>query len=129
MKDVTKNLNKRVYVRMNQKDYNKLMSKYSTSTCRKLSEFIGNVLFNKPITIKQRNQSLDDFMTEMIMLRNELNAIGININQSVRKLHSMEQIFEIKNCGILGEIFKKELDEKVEEIKNKINLISDIWLQ
>jgi hypothetical protein len=68
-------------------------------------------------------------MTEMIKLRNELNAIGNNVNQSVKKLHTLHQIDEFKNWLILNENDKKNLMEKVNEIKSKINQFSDAWLQ
>ncbi len=87
------------------------------------------VLFNKPITVHQRNQSLDDFMTEMIQLRTELNIIGNNFNQAVKKLHTLQQIPEFKNWIITYELEKKILLNKVDEIKNRINKIADEWLQ
>ncbi len=77
----------------------------------------------------QRNKSLDDFMAEMILLRNQLNAIGKDQNQAVKKLHTLHQIPEFKNWIITYEIEKNILFNKVDEIKNKINKIADEWLQ
>ena len=68
-------------------------------------------------------------MAEMIRLRNELNAIGNNINQSVKRLHALNQLQELKSWLIVNEYHQKILLEKVEEIKSKINQISDKWLQ
>ena len=68
-------------------------------------------------------------MAEMIRLRNELNAIGNNFNQSVKKLHTLSQLQEFKSWLILNENNQKILFEKVDEIKSKINQISDKWLQ
>ena len=68
-------------------------------------------------------------MREMIKLRNELKAIGNNLNQSVKKLHTLNQISEFKTWLIANEIHQKVLAEKVDEIKSKINQISDKWLQ
>jgi hypothetical protein len=123
------NMSKRIYVRLRANDLNVLHKRLDATTCRNLSEYARHVLLNKPVTIKQRNQSLDDFMTEMIRLRNELNAIGNNINQSVKKLHTLSQFQEFKSWLILNENHQKILLEKVEEIKSKINQISDKWLQ
>ena len=64
---------------------------FSKTTCRKLSEYARNVLLQKPVIIKFRNQSADDFLDEMILLKNELNAIGNNYNQSVKRLHTLEK--------------------------------------
>lgn len=118
-----------LHIRLKEDEYKKIHQKYSNSTCRKLSEYARRVLLDKAITVNRRNQSLDDFMAEMITLRNELKAIGNNVNQSVRKLHTLNQISEFKTWIILNETHQKNLLEKVEEIKSKINKISDAWLQ
>lgn len=118
-----------LHIRLKEDEHARIKNKFSKSTCRKLSEYARRVLLDKVITINQRNQSLDDFMTEMIKLRNELNKIGNNFNQSVKKLHALEQIFEFKTWLIANETDRKILLEKVDEIKLKISQISDKWLQ
>ena len=129
MPESKNNLTKRIYIRLKQSDFNIIHKRFSSSSCKKLSEYARDVLLNKPVIIKQRNQSLDDFMREMIKLRNELKAIGNNLNQSVKKLHTLNQISEFKTWLIANEIHQKVLAEKVDEIKSKINQISDKWLQ
>jgi GTP1/Obg family GTP-binding protein len=129
MSETKDNHSKWLHIRLKQEEYSKIHNKFSNSTCRKLSEYARRVLLDKVITINQRNQSLDDFMTEMIRLRNELNAIGNNLNQSVKKLHTLNQIHEFENWVIANENRTKNLLEKVDEIKNKINQISDEWLR
>ena len=84
-----------------------------------MSEYARDVLLNITVTITTRNKSLDDFMTEMIKLRNELNSIGSNINQSVKKLHSLEHVEDFKTWIISNEINSTNLLEKVDEIKSK----------
>ena len=76
-----------------------------------------------------RNQSLDDFMAEMIRLRNELNSIGNNINEAVRKLHTLQKIDELKTWLILLETTRRILLQNTDNIKQKISQISDRWLQ
>ena len=129
MSDRKQNLSKWLHIRLKEEDYKKINIKFSKSTCRKLSEYARRVLLEKQITVNQRNQSLDDFMAEMIRLRNELNAIGNNLNQSVKKLYVISQIQEFKSWIISNENTTKILFKKVDEIKNKINQISDKWLQ
>ena len=129
MTDTKNNLSKWLHIRLKEEDFSKINSKFSKSTCRKLSEYARRVLLDKVVTVNQRNQSLDDFMTEMVKLRNELNAIGNNFNQSVKKLHTLSQLSEFKSWLLLNENNQKILLEKIEEIKSKINQVSDKWLQ
>lgn len=116
-------------VRLTSKELEKIQAKFSQSTCRKLSDFVRRVLLDKPITMNQRNQSLDDFMAEMILLRNELNAIGNNFNQTVKRLHALQRIDEIKTWLMLHETARLIITRKVDEIKSKINQIDSQWLQ
>jgi hypothetical protein len=123
------NRSKRVHVRFTDEEFGKIQTQFSRSTCRKLSEYVRHVLMNKPVTMKQRNQSLDDFMAEMIALRNELNAIGNNYNQTVKRLHTLEDVSEIKTWLMINEAARKIIQNKIAEIKEKINQIDDIWLR
>src|SRR2546423_15025371 len=125
MSDTKQNHSKWLHIRLKETEYDKINRKFTKSTCRKLSEYARRVLLEKQITVNQRNQSLDDFMAEMIRLRNELNAIGNNLNQSVKKLYTLSQIQGFRNWIISNEKRTKILFEKVDEIKNKINQISD----
>lgn len=118
-----------VGLRFTPQEYKKIERKWKASTCRKLSDYIRKYLFNKPITTNYRNQSLDEFMSEMIKLRGELHAVGNNFNQAVKKLHTLQQIPEFKTWIISTELERSMLLNKVEEIKNHIQKISEIWLQ
>ena len=116
-------------LRLTPEEYAKIERKWKASTCRKLSDYVRKHLFDKSIVTTYRNQSLDDFMEETIVLHNELNAIGTNINQAVKKLHTLQQIPEFRNWIISFDLDKKILSNKVEEINKHIQKISDKWLQ
>ena len=129
MSDPKNNKSKWLHIRLQPDQYHTLYNKFRSSTCRKFSEYARRVLLDKVVTINQRNQSLDDFMAEMIRLRTELNSIGNNFNQLVKKLHTLQQMEEFTTWILINENSKQILLKKVEEIKQKINSISDQWLQ
>lgn len=118
-----------VGLRFTPEEYKKIERRWKASTCRKLSDYLRKHLFDKPVTTNFRNESLDEFMSEIIRLRGELNAIGNNFNQAVKKLHTLNQIPEFKVWIISSELDKKNLLEKVEEIKEYIQKISVKWLR
>ena len=118
-----------LHIRLKEEEYNQIQKKFEASTCRKLSEYARRVLLDKTITVNQRNQSLDNFMAEMIRLRNELHPVGNNFNQAVKRLHTLEKLSEFKSWLLLYEGSRKLLLEKVENIKQKIAQFSDKWLQ
>jgi ribosome biogenesis protein Nip4 len=121
--------NKWLHLRLSEAEYKKIQNGFSKSTKRKISDYVRSILLNKPITVYTRSKSLDDFISEMILLRSELNSIGNNFNQSVKRLHTLDEISEIKVWAILNEKNKEIFIKKVDEIKGKINQISDKWLQ
>jgi hypothetical protein len=127
----TKNVNrtKWLHLRLKPDEYEKIHKQFSKTTCPQLSDYARKILLDKPVTATYRNQSLDDFMAEMIRLRNELNSLGNNFNQAVKKLHTLQQIPEFKRWIITWEIKREILHNKVCEIKNHINKMADIWLQ
>ena len=129
MEEIKKNHSKWLHIRLTEDEYNIIHKKYQSSTCRKLSEYARRVLLDKTITVYVRNQSLDDFMTEMIRLRNDLNSIGSNINGAIKKLYTLQKTDELKSWLMLFETTRKIWLEKTENIKQKIAQISDQWLQ
>lgn len=129
MKREKSNRTRIVGVRFTPEEYVKIERKWKTTTSRKLCDYIRKHLFDKPVTTNFRNESLDEFMAEIIRLRSELSAIGNNFNQAVKKLHTLNQIPEFKVWIISAELDKKNLLGKVEEIKEYIQKISVKWLR
>ena len=68
-------------------------------------------------------------MTELTRLRGELNAVGNNFNQAVKKLHTLNQIAEFRSWLIAYEVEKKILSNKVDEVRNNVKKMLEIWLQ
>jgi hypothetical protein len=118
-----------LHLRLKPEEYDRLHRQFKKTTCRKLSHYSRKLLLGKPVVCTYRNQSLDDFMAEMIHLRADLNSIGNNFNQAVKKLHTLQQIGEFRSWITTYEMEKQTLLNKVEEIKNRINKIADQWLQ
>ena len=129
MNDNKNNRSRLVGLRLKPAEYTQLYDRFRVTTCRQLSDYIRRILFEKKITVYTRNKSLDEFMTEMILLRNELSAVGNNLNQAVKKLNSLEQIPEIKRWLFFNDPSNKAIFQKIEEIKTRINKFSDQWSQ
>lgn len=129
MKEKKANRSKLLQVRLTPDDMQIIANECSHSTCRKLSDYVRKKLMGKPIFVYHRNQSLDDFMTVMIALKSELNAIGSNYNQVVKRLHGLQHFDEIKTWLLLNESARKILLKKVDAIKLKIHQMNDQWLQ
>lgn len=109
-------------------EYQKIHGLFSNSTHRKLSEYARNVLLQKPVIIRTRNESADQFLHEMIGLKKELNAIGNNYNQAVKKLHTLNHISEVKCWLNSHEQLHQNFLQLTEIIFQKLNEIHRQWL-
>jgi hypothetical protein len=129
MKEQNSNRTRIVGLRLTPDEYSKIEKKWKASTCRKLSDYVRRSLFEKPIVTTYRSSSQDDLMAELTRLRSELNAVGNNFNQAVKKLHTLSQIAEFRSWLIAYEVEKKILSNKVDEVRNNVKKILETWLQ
>jgi hypothetical protein len=90
-----------------QTDYNRLMERWKSTTCRTLSQYIRDTLNQEPVYIKYRNQSADDFLEIAIGIKNDLEAI-------IQRLQG--------TCHPVALI-----EEKVDGIKLTMDNIYELW--
>lgn len=129
MKEAKSIRSKWLTIRLSEDEEKKLNRFFQKTTSGSLSEYSRDVLLQEPITVLRRNQSADEFLAEMIQLKNELNAIGNNFNQVVKKLHTLDHIPEFKTWVLLNESARNSFFKKVDEIKEKLNQIYQKWSQ
>lgn len=118
-----------IKIRMNDEELKQVKKKQQQTTERSLSEYIRNVSMQKPVTVRYRNQSADDFLKQMLELKKELNGIGNNFNQVVHKLHILDKIPEFRVWVNHYDGLHQSLVSKVEEIKLKVSQLYEKWLQ
>ncbi len=119
---------KMIVVRMNNNEFEQLEKFLKQSTERSISNYLRKVCLQKPVTVKYRNQSADDFLKQMLGLKKELNSIGNNFNQAVHKLHLLDKIPEFRVWVSQYDGLQQSLVKKVEEIKYRINQLYEEWL-
>jgi acetone carboxylase gamma subunit len=129
MKEKDTNKTKWLHTRLTEDEYDKLQAQFKKTTCRKLSQYIRNKLFDKHLTVLYRNKSLDDFMAELMPLKKSLYAVSNNFNQAVRKLNSMNPNDDAQHWIIAYELTKRNVEKQVEEIKEHIQKFGESWLQ
>lgn len=129
MKEKKQVRSKWLTVRLSEAEENKLTNFFKRTTSNSISEYAREVLLRQPVIVLYRNQSADDFLSEMILLKKELNAIGNNFNQAVHKLHTLDHISEIRYWVLQHENLIAMFLKKVEEIKEQLNQIYIQWSQ
>ena len=99
------------------------------SNCGSVGEVARKILSNEKIVMLYKDISMNGPMEEMALIRKELRAIGININQIARGFNSDKQNkyhdYFIKKAA---EQYQK-VDEKVERLLAIIAQLAEKWLQ
>lgn len=98
----------RVLVLYSQEEFSQLKKHFATSTSRSVSNYVRNVSLQVPVEVVHRNQSFDDFVEELVILRKELS--------SVRQLPLTPEI-------------EQQIIRIHEDIRNKTYQIADLCMQ
>ncbi|HWB27496.1 MAG TPA: hypothetical protein VG738_18600 [Chitinophagaceae bacterium] len=121
--------NKMIVVRMNETEHKAFTAIQKKTTEKYASNYIRKLLLQQPVILLHRNQSADDFLKEIALLRKELNAIGNNFNQAVKKLHMLDKIPEFRQWLQQTVGLQQSLQQKTEEIKMHMARSYEQWLQ
>jgi hypothetical protein len=120
---------KMVVFRLNPNEFKTLEKLKSQTTERTISNYLRKLALHKPVTVKYRNATADDFLRDMLELKKELHAIGNNYNQAVKKLHILERLPEFRNWILMYEDSRDAFVQKVNEIESKVTQLYEQWLQ
>jgi hypothetical protein len=129
MKKEKSNKTQFVGIRFTPEEYEKIDRERKATTCRTSSEYFRKHLLGKPITINYRDQTLDEYLSQIIRLRGELNILISTYNESLKMRDSNELIPEYTDWFISSEQQRKSILYKVDEIKNHILKVAEKWLQ
>ena len=121
--------NKLVVMRMNDDEFCMLQKLQKESTERNVSNYLRKVALQKPVIIKYRNQTADDFLKDMIPLKKELNEIGNNLIQAIQKLQMLDRIPEFRVWINSYHHLQQSVAIQIQEINSRINQLYNQWLQ
>jgi hypothetical protein len=124
-----KRRDRKVTLRFTQPEYDAIKARAGNTTCNKLSQFLRAVLLNQQLTVFTRNRSADDYLELMLAIKSELNAIGNNYNQVVKKLHQLSRVAEIGDWMQIHAREKERFEEKCEALFTLSQKIYGQWLQ
>lgn len=117
-----------IYVGLKLEEYAKIELQYKASTCRNKSEYIRNLIYNRPITILYRNQSLDDLIEEITILNNEINTIKNELSKNLEIMYKHKNSSEYNQKIQEIELKIAKLHQIIDQVKNQIIKITDKWL-
>lgn len=117
-----------VHLRLTTGEYTGMHKKFRRTTCRTFSEYIRSVLMERAVVTTYRNSSQDALLEQMAVLNRELNAIGHNINQITKRLHTL-QYAEVLVWRADYDSQTSVLMRKSDEIKSILRILAEQWLR
>lgn len=129
METENNNRKKRIYVRLTDKEFKTLKNRLKGTTCNKLSDYVRRCLFDKPIITITRDAATDDLIVKMSQMNFELNAIGSNFNQLVKRINASYQDTRFSETLGLVTMQRDAIARKMEEVKNELQKLAEKWLR
>lgn len=127
--DITEALTHIVTLRITETDYQHYDKLYQESNCASVGEVVRRILADKQIIIFHKDASMDKPMEQLAAIRQELKAIGQNINQITRNYNTTnfqsQRDYQLQNA--LKEYTK--LEAKVSLLLTIISQFSKQWLR
>jgi hypothetical protein len=116
-------------VRVSDRYYKRLEEIKKNSNCQYIGEVARRILYREEIVWYHKDASMDSTVAELTLIRKELNAIGININQITRHFHSADipnqKIFHA--LKIVDEY--KKVGQKLDKVMSVTSEITKKWLR
>lgn len=128
MKGKKVNKIKWLHLRLSDNEYWIVRERLAKSTCRNMSQYLRDIIFDKPVVATYRNASQDDILQELAILNRQLNSLGNNMNQITKRLHTIRPP-EIQSWGAGFTSQTKALTTKIIEIKEVTAKIAQRWLR
>jgi|GEM_PF-1875420 len=86
-----------VKIRFNKTEYNQLIERKNTTMAPDLSKFVRSVCLEKPLLMKTQMETYQDIALSLLReMRADLLRIGVNINQSSRRINSTTDYHDLQ---------------------------------
>ena len=115
-------------IRLTEAAFHRLEKIAKTSDSHTVGEAARKILSKEKITLFYKDITLNSTMEELALIRKELRAIGININQITKAFHSdkreQSQIIQVQKVTQLYE----KVEAKTDTLLLIINRLAEKWL-
>ena len=118
----------RVETRVNATTFKKLEAIVQKTQDKEMSGLLRDILTNRPIQVITYDKGLDIIMEELSLLRVQIRAIGININQITRYFNTYPEPQRKQYYGKVAFQEYQALQPKIERLMEIITQLSKKWL-
>lgn len=116
-----------LHIRLTDAEIALIKKAFEGTTCRKLSDYARKKLLDEAITVNHRNASLDSYLEGLAQLKSELNAVGNNFNQAIKRLNTLSKIRDFEHWLVTYELDKRQLLGQIQAVNDYIKSVSEKW--
>lgn len=115
-------------IRLTEAAFSRLEKISRSSDCRTIGEAARKILSKEKITLFYKDITLNSTMEELALVRKELRAIGININQITKAFHTDKR--EHSRAIQVSKVTQlyQQVELKTDRLLLIINLLAEKWL-
>lgn len=118
-----------IRTRVRESVYQRLVKMVENSDCQSIGELARKILSREKITCYYKDSTMDAPMKELSNIREELYAIGVNINQITHKFHIADSPSQMMDQALRVEKEYKKVGDKVDQLLAMVFEMSKKWLQ
>ncbi|NLR68482.1 plasmid mobilization relaxosome protein MobC [Chitinophaga varians] len=114
-------------IRISEEKYRELSGLLQQSHCRSMSELLRKIIDNRKIIVGNVDQGNRLMLEELALIRKEVLAIGVNINQATRRVNS--ERLPADRLGHALEIVRlfQQADERISRLFTLMAKLSERW--
>ena len=117
----------KVGVRFDEKTYNKLKMWVEQTNASSVGELVRKIITKENVTFYVRDISMEEPTAELIRIRKEINAIGVNINQLTQEYHNASSFDQKLGPALKMHSLYQKVTDKVNEVWKEVNEMSRKW--
>lgn len=118
-----------IRIRVTETVFNRLKQTSKKSDCYSVGRLARKILSQEKITVFHKDMTMNVTMEELAMIRKELRAIGVNINQITRSFNQdKKETHRAFHVLKVADLYKK-VDERVERLLEIVSKLAELWLR
>lgn len=116
--------------RVDKRSFDRLEKLLVSSTCQSMGELIRKLINREKINCVYTDTTMNAPMEELVSIRKELKAIGVNINQITRSFNQEKTREAARQYYVMqvADLYKK-VDIKVDRLLLMVGELTEKWLQ
>ena len=122
-------LSHNLIVRVSESQFNKLEKLRLESNCQTVAEIVRRILSNRKVNCFYTDITMNAPMEELVSIRKELKAIGININQITRSFNTYKAGIQRAYYVLKVADLYKKVDSKIDTLLILVSKLTEKWLQ